>query len=145
CFAVLNLKLSVPWPWHGSQEREARSRSEGVIWRRTRTSTRRNPPNRFEPAGRNGSFWRQRMTDTVGTWQTRVQMGTALPHQRGEPVAREGPKIVTPLVALGADVPAEARIAGIDGVGVRGQFANPAARQRLAEPYGGLFPSSLHD
>ena len=56
------------------------------------------------------------MTDAVGTWQTGVQMGTALPHQRGEPVARESPKIVTPRVALGADVPAEARIVGINSV-----------------------------
>src|SRR3989442_6724120 len=65
------------------------------------------------------------MTDAVGVRQTRVQLRAAFPHQPGQPVPRERPKIVTPTAAPGADLPAETRIVGIDRVGARGEFSNP--------------------
>ena len=85
------------------------------------------------------------MTDAVGVRQTRVQLRAAFPHQPREPVPRERPKIVTPPVARRADLSSKARIVGIDGVGIRGKFANPAARQWVVQPDGGLFANGFHD
>ena len=85
------------------------------------------------------------MTDAVGVRQTRVKLRAAFPHQPGQPVPRERPKIVTPTVAPGADLPAETRVAGINRIGARGEFANPTSWQRLAQPDAGLLANGLHD
>src|SRR2546429_2795935 len=61
---------------------------------RTQPVWRRKPPPRFEPVVWCDRLWRQRMTNAVGVRQTRVKLRASFPHQPGQPVPRERPKIV---------------------------------------------------
>ena len=49
-------------------------------------------------------------------------------------MSHEHPKVITPTISVAPDVPAEAVVVGVNGVGPCGEFANPTARQRFMQP-----------
>ncbi len=99
----------------------------------------------FEPARPDGGFRGQRVPVGVGRRHPRVKMRAAFAHQSGQPVAHERPKVVPSSIAPGANLPAKSFIAGINGIGPRDEFANPAPWQRLPQPHAGFLANGLRD
>ena len=111
----------------------------GLFNRRTgMLASLRSPANFVLAPSKRGPFGRQRMTNAVGAWQTRVEMGTVPPDQVGKPVTRESPKPVTPRAVPCRDPAAEARIAGVNRVRARRQLANPMSWQCFVQPKAGF-------
>ena len=105
----------------------------------------RGPAWLFEPARPDGGLCEQRVPVIVGRWHARVKMRAAFPHQSGQPVAHEDPKVVPSPVPRGADASSKTWIVGINRVGPRNELADPAPWQRLTQPHAGFLANGLSD